>query len=483
MNRTVVKLFFLIGILSGTALAEWAAEKPNFVFFLGDDQLIYDYGCYGLPLDLTPVTDALAKEGMVFDQMFTAQAICAPSRSVLFTGQYPIRNGCFMNHTAVRDETKTVYDALKPLGYSVALAGKVHVKPSSVFRWDTYIGSNRHEPLALDKIDDYLSTVKGQPFCLFITSSFPHGPYPKNPKFPGEKTVAHPYMNSSQTKQLPGYYDNIEIKENELARVLEMLEKHGLEKDTVFVYSSDHGNGSDAKFTVYDRGLNVPFIVRWPGKVKPGRTDALTSYVDILPTFVELAGGQPPEDADGKSFCSVLMGDASEHHETVFGLMTQQGVWDAHIFPRRSARGKRYHYIHNFNALERIRLDEQAGLTIDPFRLLGAQKHPATPEEELYDTQADPFELVNLADEPGFKQVKAELKKELFAWMKEQNDFLTEGGSIPYLKSSHPLDQDSGDIKSSMAHIYDCPEELEGAIAEYQDPHVLTAPEKLKQIY
>jgi uncharacterized sulfatase len=478
-----IKLVVMVCLLAGMfpikvaadKLRGQAADRPNFVFFLSDDQLINDYGCYGLPLELTPTTDALADEGLVFEQMFTTQAICAPSRSMLFTGQYPIRNGCFMNHTAVRNGTKTVYDALKPLGYNVALAGKVHVQPKSVFRWDAYMGSNSPEPLPLDQIDAYLSKVKDQSFCLFISSSLPHGPYPENPKFPAEKTIVHPYMKSAQKRTLPGYYDNIAIKEKELERVLAMLDKHGLADNTVFVYSADHGNGAGAKYTVYDRGLNVPFIVRWPGRVKPGRTDALASYVDILPTFVEIAGAQPPEGVDGKSFLPVLMGKTDKHHEIVFGLMTQQGVWDAHIFPRRSARGERYHYIHNFNTMERIELDRQEGKEIDPFRLLGAQKHPDVPEEELYDTQADPFELNNLASDQQYAGIKARLKKELFDWMESQNDFLAEGGSIPYLKSKHPLDMNSSDIRANMT-IYDCPEELEGTIDNYLDPHALTAP-------
>ncbi|MEM1295499.1 MAG: sulfatase [Verrucomicrobiota bacterium] len=452
-----------------------AATRPNFVFFLSDDQTKADYGCYGLPLGLTPVTDKLAKESLVFDQMFTAQAICAPSRSMLYTGQYPIRNGCFMNHIAVRNGTKTVFDALKPLGYNVALAGKVHVKPPSVFRWDRNMGSKGHTLLSFDDVDSYLSQVKGQPFCLFINSSFPHGPYPKNPKYPATKTVLHPHNKQVSGKFLAGYYDNIATKEGELEQVLAMLEKHDLTENSVFIYASDHGNGPRAKFTTYDTGLNVPFIVRWPGKVKPGRTDALASFVDVLPTFVDLAGGEPLDHLDGESFLPVLMGESQEHQKTVFGLMTQQGVWNAHIFPSRTARGKRYRYIHNFNTMERIRLDEQDGKDIDPFRRLGASKHPNTPQEELYDTHADPFEQQNLADDPDYTGIKANLKRALFSWMEAQNDFLTEGGPIPFLESTHPLDVDSGDIRPEMKHVYDCPDELEGTVEIYMDPHELTA--------
>lgn len=475
MRRYVGRAIFIYSLLMA-ALTGWALKPPNFIFFLSDDQTKVDYGCYGLPLNLTPVTDRLAEESLVFEKMFTPQAICAPSRSSLFTGLYPIRHGCFLNHIETRSGTKTIYDALKPLGYEVALAGKVHVKPSSVYRWDRYIGSNGHAPLEMDQIEAYVAEVKDRPFCLFITSSFPHGPYPADPEYPVEKTIVHPYMKAGQSHRLAGYYDNIAIKENELEQVLAMLKKQGLERNTVFVYSSDHGNGGRAKFTTYDTGLNVPFMVRWTGTIKPGRTDALASYVDVLPTFVELAGGAPLLGVDGESFSRVLKNATAKHQKTVFGVMNQQGVWQAHIFPRRSARNERFHYIHNFNTLERIQLDREAGKKIDPFRLLGAQQHPNTPEEELYDTLTDPFELVNLAGDPRLASMQATLKHTLFAWMEGQHDFLTEGGVIPYLKSDHPLDVDSGDIRPSMKHLYDCPAELEGTIKTYLDPHVLTDP-------
>ena len=443
-----------------------AAVKPNFVFFLSDDQLKADYGCYGLPLNLTPVTDQLAKEGLVFDKMFTAEAICAPSRSVLFTGQYPIRNGCYMNHMTVRKGTQTVYDALVPLGYDVSLIGKIHVKPDSVFRWSTPTTDEKAKGLPLDDVDNFFSSHTQKPFCLFLASHLPHGPYPKKPAFPRDQVVRHPYMGESGHGELAGYYDHIAQKEKELEAVLQSLEKHGLKENTVFIYSADHGNGMEAKYTVYDRGLNVPFIVRWPGKVLPGRTDALASYTDVLPTFVELAGGTAPKNIDGNSFAHVLKSPDAKHHDYVFGLMTQQGVWGTHVFPRRSAHDGRYHYIRNFNTLEKIARDEQAGKKIDPFHRLGAGRHPDTPEEELFDTLNDPWELNNLARDPAFGNIKERLKTELFQWMEDQNDFLAKGGAIPYLESKHPVDESS--------EQYTCPPELEGTIKEYLDPHALT---------
>ncbi len=111
--------------------------QPNFIFYLSDDQDKLDYGCYGNPSVHTPMVDRLAAEGMTFTQAFTAQAICAPSRSQLFTGLYPLRNGCFANHTASRKGLITIAHLLKEQGYEVILAGKLHVKPKSVYTWSS----------------------------------------------------------------------------------------------------------------------------------------------------------------------------------------------------------------------------------------------------------------------------------------------------------------------------------------------------------
>ena len=155
--------------------------QPNIIFYLADDQDVYDYGCYGNEKVHTTAVDRLAQEGLLFTNAFTGQAICAPSRSQLFTGKYPLKNGCFANHTATRPTIESVTDHMKKLGYEVVLAGKSHVKPSNVYQWD-----REWEPvpkenvprdyIPLDSIENYLKN-KTKPFCMFITSKYPHGKY------------------------------------------------------------------------------------------------------------------------------------------------------------------------------------------------------------------------------------------------------------------------------------------------------------------
>ena len=108
-------------------------DRPNFIFYLSDDQDQLDYSIYGNDLVESSSVDRLAKEGMMFSNFYTTQAICSPSRSQLLTGMYPIKNGCYANHIPVKSDIQSITKYLKDAGYEVVLAGKSHVKPNSVF--------------------------------------------------------------------------------------------------------------------------------------------------------------------------------------------------------------------------------------------------------------------------------------------------------------------------------------------------------------
>ena len=211
-------LFSSVFILKG----QESISPPNFIFYLADDQDQLDYGAYGNPKVHTPAVDQLAKEGMKFTNFYTSQSICAPSRSQLFTGMYPVKNGCMANHLPVKKDIKTVIDQLVAEGYEVVLAGKSHVKPNSVFKWTKYFGSIDHRYLPLDAINSYLAKVK-KPFCLFVTSDYPHGPYPKDGDYTKNDTYSLPYSGSNVPNYKPGYYQNIKSDNTQLEAVLETV--------------------------------------------------------------------------------------------------------------------------------------------------------------------------------------------------------------------------------------------------------------------
>ncbi|WP_298366023.1 sulfatase [uncultured Lutibacter sp.] len=414
-------------------------NKPNMIFYLADDQDVYDYGCYGNKKVKTTAVDRLAKEGMLFNNAFTAQAICAPSRSQIFTGKYPLKNGCFANHTATRPNIESVTIKMKNLGYEVVLAGKSHVKPSNVYQWD-----REWEPvpkknvprdyIPLDSIENYFKTSK-KPFCMFITSKYPHGKYfdVENPNAEDLKFYpfnAHKKSSKSYIKSRAGYYRSIEEDNKQLESVLNLIDIY-LHDNTLFVYSADHG--VSGKFTVKDIGLKVPFVVRWPRVINAGSiSDQLIHYTDVLPTFMDIAGGKVGTDMDGKSFLSILKGEDIEINKYVYGIRTNQNILNSEVFPSRMIRDKQYKYIRNFNSLEVVEQNLTGKPNIDFFIKRGAMHFKNEPFEELYDLQNDPFEQHNLAENSDYKDVKERLTKDMFTWMKDQGDFLNDQiGNMP----------------------------------------------------
>ena len=429
--------------------------QPNIVFFLADDQDVYDYGCYGNEKVKTPAVDRLAKEGMLFNNAFTGQAICAPSRAQLFTGNYPLKNGCFANHTGTKPSVESVTKRMKQLGYEVVLAGKSHVKPKSVYDWDRQWdpvpkkGVPR-EYIPLDSIAAYFKKAQ-KPFCMFITSKYPHGEYfdVKNPKADAIKFFpfnAHKKKSASFVKSKAGYYRSIEEDNRQLEKVLQLVDDH-LDKNTLFIYSADHG--VSGKFTVKDVGLRVPLVVRWPGVVKPGtESSQLVHYTDVLPTFIAIAGGKASANMDGKSFLPLLQGKNIEINQYVYGVRTNQNILQSEIFPSRMIRDKRYKYIRNFNSIEV--LDKNLGdkPNVNVFIKRGAMKFKDEPFEAFYDLQNDPFEQHNLIEKPEYRDTIDQLKKDMFSWMEGQGDFLEEQpGYMPLITpkgtGGFKLDQDT----------------------------------------
>lgn len=452
-------------------------SRPNVIFFLGDDQSKFDHGVYGNPNAPTPTTQTFAKEGIVFERAFTGQAICAPSRSMLYTGMYPVKNGCFINHKPIRAGVKTLPQHLGELGYTVILAGKSHVQPNKQFTW-----AKRFLPvqkkgikrpwIPVKEIDAFLANPGPNPFCLIVASEFPHGPYIQDGPFKPEDVILPPFVPKTEDNLLNAtqYYANIVEKETEFDTVLNMIDKYGLKDNSVVFYSDDHGV-KRGKYTVYDSGLNVAFMVRWPGKIKPGRSDALVSFSDFVPTVIELAGGNPPQNLDGKSLLPILEKGEGSQHKYVYGVTVNQGIIHRHIFPQRSVHDGRYHYVYNFNSMERLESDRAAGKEINFFMEQGAKKHENSKEEMLFDTKNDPHELKNLANNPELAEVKKRLKTELFSWMKSQNDYLSEDGDVPFLDVGKRFSLDQSDKR------YSIPEERVGTLEGKKiNPHGVTAP-------
>ena len=436
------KIFALTIIFLVTCFHSRAQEKPfkpNFIFYLSDDQDLLDYGIYGNPKVYTPAVDALAKEGMRFNNFYTNQAICAPSRSQIFTGMHPLKNGCMANHLPVKSDIKTVINYMKAEGYDVVLAGKGHVKPNSVFQWTKYFKSLDHRYLPLEKLKTYLETTQN-PFCLFITSDFPHGPYPKETIYNKSDIFRLPYDKNYIPNFKPGYYQNIKDDNAQLESVLSIVKANNLVDNSVFIYASDHG--ISGKWGVAEQGLKVPFVVRWPGFVKANTvSDVMLNFVDVLPTFLDIIGAKIPKDIDGRSFKETLKGSQDPVHKYIYSIATKQNIQACKVFPTRAVRDIRYKFIRNYNSVEVLASNYGENSVVNAFIKMGAESFPNIPYEELYDLEKDPYQKNNLINKPGFSLIKQELSSALNTWMISQDDFLLTH-KMPLIKPTlHPLDR------------------------------------------
>lgn len=376
----------------------------------------------------------MASEGMLFTNAFTGQAICAPSRSQLLTGKYPLKNGCFANHTRTKPDIESITKRMRDLGYEVVRAGKSHIAPKKVYDWDVEwnpiekpTGPRKYIPL--DSIEQYFKTAK-KPFFMLIASEYPHAEYfdVANAKAEAIKWFpfnAHKKDDPEVIKNKAGYYRSIEEDDKQIQSVLELVDTYLDVKNTLFIYSADHG--VSGKFTVRDVGLKVPFIARWPNVIRPGATShQLIHYTDVLPTFMQIAGGKATEDMDGKSFLPLLRGEDIEVNNYIYGVSTNQNILRSEIFPSRMIRDKRFKYIRNFNSVEVLNQNLGDIPQVNAFIRRGALAFKNIPFEELYDLESDPYELDNLIKRPEYQDIKNSLMHDMFTWMKEQGDFLTE---------------------------------------------------------
>ena len=440
-NRLIYYILLIFLLSFNSFFSQQESKTPNIVFYLSDDQDLLDYGVYGNPNVQTSNADLLASEGMKFLNFYTGQAICAPSRSQIFTGMYPVKNGCMANHIGVKPDIKSITSLLKESGYEVVLAGKSHVKPNKVFDWTYYFPKVNNRYLPLEQIEDYLKNVN-KPFCLIIASDYPHGPYPQTSNYSKADIFKLPYDPSYIGNHKPGYYQNIQDDNDQLGQVLNMVDNYGLRENTMFIYASDHG--LSGKWSLKEQGLRVPFIIRWPGKIKPNTTsETLLTLVDVLPTMLEVSNTEIPSEIDGKSFLETLNGSKMKIHDYIFGVSTRQNIRECKIFPSRMIRGNRYKLIRNFNSVEVVDSNLGDNPVINEFAKIGAGSFPNVPYEELYDLEKDPFQKVNLINNPKYKKIRNRLSVALENWMKSQEDFLLDNPISVLKPTLHPLDKNS----------------------------------------
>ena len=402
-------VFLLVGCTArekSDGALDWTGEKPNFLIWVADDQYLESVGCYGGDPDQTPHIDKLAGEGLLFTRAYSTASICTPARSALYTGMYPIKNGSHPNHSGLKKDIPSMPSIMRGLGYRSAIVGKhgVHeipTRPSNTFVWDEELphtkvsisGSEwsekarkKHRVMDWAGMERFLMADAG-PFCLFVASSLPHGPY-----------------LSETDNGMEGYPANNWKSDWQFGETMSLLKASGKAENTVVVFVSDNGsNTSRSKYTLFEPGVNVPMIITWPGHVKPGtRTDALVDFTDIMPTLIELAGGTASEEMDGRSLVPLMKGRDVEIHEDLYLSHTMLGVNEVYEpYPIRGIVTRHHKFLHYLNH------------EIDPPRGNGVGK---SPEYLLFDLSRDPGETKNLAEDPQYQEIRSQMQKRLDAW-------------------------------------------------------------------
>ena len=458
-HSPLLVLLQVVLTLLATELAE-AAAPPNIVLLIADDMAWDDCGAYGHKTVRTPNLDKLASQGMRFNRAFVTASSCSPSRSSMITGRYPHSTGAQQLHWPLPPDQVTFVELLKKAGYWTAAAGKWHLGDAVKDRFDLVKEANPagfrlgHAPgqpappadaSGKSGAGQWISTLqarpKGKSFFLWLAAFDPHRDYEEgiipDPHRP-EEVVVPPYLPDvpDTRKDLALYYDEITRLDRYVGEVLAELDRQGERDNTLVLFISDNGRPFPrAKTTLYDSGIKAPWIVRWPKQIKVGSvSNSLISSVDIAPTILELAGVKAGSSFQGKSIVPVLKNPKAAIRETVFA----ERHWHDFDDHARAVRSERYKYIRNyypdlpgtppadavrsltFQAMRRLR-DEGK---LSP-QQLGPFLKPR-PSEELYDTEADPHELHNLASDPRHAATINQLRKALAEWQRTTDDRLPE---------------------------------------------------------
>ncbi len=404
--------------------------QPNVLWIYGED-LYPDLACYGTPAVRTPHIDQLAAEGTTFRNAFVTCPVCSPSRSAIITGCYQTRIGAH-HHRSRRDA---------PLPEDIPLI-------TDCFRSAGYFTCNSPGPGAYDKVGktdfnfaidkpfdgtDWSQRAPGQPFYAQMNITDTHRDFVRDdqrPINPADVELPPYYPDHPLARaDWAHYLESIQVLDRKIGAVMQRLEDEDLARNTIVFFIGDHGRAHvrDKQF-LYDGGLRVPCIVRWPGHIDANCVhDRLVSGVDFAASALHLSNIPKPSYMDGQSFFS------SEERTAIFAARDRCDGTDDRI---RCARTPRYKYIRNlqperpymqFNAYKKhqypvwtlMHVLHERGQLDEIQRPFMASERPA---EELYDLSADPHEVCNVAGDPQHADALAEHADRLDAWLLQSND-------------------------------------------------------------
>lgn len=411
------------------------ASRPNIVVMMCEDTGRH-FGCYGEDYACTPIIDQFAREGTLYSNAFTHAPVCAPSRGGYVTGRYPFSLGNHHMRSTLAHPPRLFTHELRDAGYQVS--------------WATKLDFN------LDPTDGWRDTDQRwweappptEPFFAYVNFGVTHES--SMWRSPDDQARATARVRDDQRHDpagapVPGYipdlpearqmiaayHDSLTQLDHEAGDVLRWIDQNDLRDNTLVILTADHGRGLlREKRWCYDAGVHLPLIMRWPGQIEPGRiNDELVAWVDMAPTFCSLAGAPIPPEYQGQ----IMLGpDKAPPRQYVYGGRDRM---DESYDRTRFARDEQFHYIRNFypeipwaqrlsymeqqSVLQRMRPMFAAGELTGP---AAAFMQPTKPPEELYDAQADPEMLNNLADDPAHASQLSRLRAELDRFLDEVQD-------------------------------------------------------------
>ncbi len=473
-----------IAPLSSVAQGE-GGERPNFLLIVFEDMSPH-IGAYGDPVAQTPVLDVFAEEAVLYERAFTTAGVCAPSRAALAMGVpqqsigaqqmrvssgVELEDGSRLAYTAVPPSYVKAYpELLRRAGYYTTNNGKTD--------YQLAVDSYRGGPFTIwddsDAAHPWRGRAEGQPFFAMVNIMETHEswtfpldldpdahpmaqrlgaqlrealtgrPQVHNPA----DVVVPPFLPDTPLvlEELAQMLDNIHYYERTVARLLAELEEDGLADNTIVIVTTDHGDGIPrAKRSLYDSGLHVPLMVRWPDGHGAGTRDGqLVSFADMAPTILQLAGEDVPGWLAGRVF---LGPETGPERRFVYAAMDRH---DEQQDFSRAVRDDRWKYIRNYEPerpfFRHLGFRDMQRSMQELWRLHVAGELPPRieqyftaprPEEELYDTWADPYEMANLAQDQRYARVLEQMRAAL-ARYQDRFDDRSVGGELAMVERMWP---------------------------------------------
>jgi N-sulfoglucosamine sulfohydrolase len=468
--RKIIRTLALITLFFSAAVAAGEAPRPNILLLMAED-MSPRVGAFGDPVAVTPTLDRLADDGVRFTNVFTASGVCAPSRAAQITGMHPATIGGqhmrASNHPAggykavPPAEVKAYPELLRAAGYFTFTDDKIDYQFSAIRAgtgpftiWDREGGtanwSERQPAQPFFGLINFLQTHESGVFPPLTTRKL-SGKYLNFQRFRAQhydNPDEHQFVTPDQVEVPPYFpdvatvrvdiarhYNNIALMDRQVAEVLDRLERDGLADNTIVIWTTDHGDGLPrAKREVFDSGIKVPMIIRWPTRyrpahLKPGQVDQrMISFVDLAPTVLALAGVEAPDYLPGQDF----LDPSAPPRQYVFASRDRM---DAVTDRQRAVRDQRYKYIrswypeqpggHRLAYRDNMSMMQTLWQMLEDGQLNSHQRRWFEPpgKEQLYDIQADPFELNNLAESPEHRPTLNRMRAALAEWQRHNRDW------------------------------------------------------------